>query len=54
MKEITKEEVLNLPEGTQYISYNPFTDNLSMNFASEKDIAHHKYCVPTLKFYIKD
>lgn len=54
MKEITKEEVLNLPEGTQYISYNPFTNNLSMNFANKKDIAHNKYCVPTLKFYIKD
>lgn len=54
MKEITKEEVLNLTEGTQYIVYNPFTNNLRIEVASKKDIAHNKYCEPRLKFYIKE
>lgn len=54
MKEITKEEVLNLIEGTQYVVYNPITNNLSIELANKKDIAHNKYCVPALKFYIKE
>ncbi len=54
MKELTKEEVLNLQEGTQYVVYNPFTDSLSVEIANKKDIAHNKYCEPRLKFYVKE
>lgn len=54
MKEITKEEVLKLPEGTEYVAYNPFTNFLEIEQARKNDIAHNKYCVPTLKFYVKE
>lgn len=54
MREVTKEEILNLNEGTQYIIYNPFTDSLKVEIASKKDVAHNKYCVSNLKFYLKE
>lgn len=54
MKELTKEEVLNLKEGSQYVVYNPFTDRLTLETASKKDIVHNKYCVETLRFYVKE
>lgn len=54
MKELTKEEVLNLKEGTQYVVYNPFIDYLKIEIAGKKDIVHNKYCEPRLKFYVKE
>lgn len=54
MIEVTKNEILELKEGTQYVIYNPFSGLLSIVTAGKKDIAHNKYCVPNLKFYMKE
>ena len=53
MKEVDKKEILELEEGTQYVIYNPYTNSLKIETVSKKDIAHNKYCITTLKFYIK-
>lgn len=52
-KEITKEQVKNLPIGTTYYVYNPLTDSTKEEIASPIDIAHNKYCYDKLKFYIE-
>ena len=51
-KEITKEEVINLPTGTEYIVYNPLTQQEKKEIASPIDIAHNKHCYSELKFYV--
>lgn len=53
MKEISKEEVLNLKTGTEYVIYNPLTKQLKVEIATPVDIAHNKHCYDKLKFYIK-
>ena len=52
-KEITKEEVKNLPTGTVFIVYNPLTNQYKEEVASPIDIAHNKYCYEKLKFFIE-
>ena len=53
MKEITKEEVKELPTGTEYIIFNPLTEQYKKEIATPIDIAHSKYCYEKLKFYIE-
>ena len=53
MKEISKEEVLNLKTGTEYVIWNPLTNQLKVEIATPVDIAHNKHCYDKLKFYIK-
>ena len=53
MKEISKEEVLNLKTGTEYVVWNPLTNQLKVEIATPVDIAHNKHCYDKLKFYIK-
>jgi hypothetical protein len=53
MKEISKEEVLNLKTGTEYVIYNPLSNRLKVEIATPVDIAHNKHCYDKLKFYIK-
>ena len=54
MKEITKEEVLNLKNGTEYVIWNPLTNQLKVEIATPVDIVHNKHCYEKLKFYVKD
>lgn len=54
MKEITKEEALNLKVGTEYIVYNPLTNDYKKEIASPIDIVHNKHCYDKLKFYLED
>ena len=54
MKEITKEEALNLKTGTEYVIWNPLTNQLKVEIATPVDIAHNKHCYDKLKFYIKE
>lgn len=53
MKEISKEEVLKLKVGTEYVIWNPLTNQLKVEIATPVDIAHNKHCYDKLKFYIK-
>jgi len=53
MKEISKEEVLKLKTGTEYVIWNPLTNQLKVEIATPVDIAHNKHCYDKLKFYIK-
>ena len=50
-KELTKEEVLQLEEGTWYSVYNPLTDSYKFERASNHDIAHNKYAYDKLVFF---
>ncbi|MEE3324159.1 MAG: hypothetical protein VZR33_02405 [Methanosphaera sp.] len=52
MKEITKEEVLMLNVGTEFIIYNPLTKQLKIESASPIDIAHNKHCYSELRFFV--
>lgn len=54
MKEISKEEAKNLPNGTKYIVWNPLTQQYKEETATPIDIVHNKYCYDQLKFYLKD
>lgn len=54
MKEITKEEAMNLKTGTAYIVYNPLTNTYKEEIASPIDIVHNKHCYDKLKFYLKE
>ena len=54
MKEITKEEAINLKTGTEYIVYNPLTNDYKKVIASPIDIVHNKYCYEKLKFYLEE
>ena len=45
MKEMTREEIKKLKPGTEFVIYNPL---------SNQDIAHNKHCYENLKFYIKE
>ena len=53
MKELTKEEILQLPTGTDFIIWNPLTKQLKVETTSPIDIVHNKHCYSGLKFYIK-
>lgn len=50
-KELTKEEVLQLEEGSWYSVYNPLTDSYKFERASNQDIAHNKYAYDKLVFF---
>lgn len=54
MKEITKEEVLSLKIGTEYVIWNPLTKQLKVEISTPVDIVHNKHCYEKLKFYVKD
>lgn len=54
MKEITKEEAINLKKGTEYIVYNPLTEQYKKEIASPIDIVHNKHCYEGLKFYLEN
>ena len=54
MKELTKEEVKELKPGTEFIVYNPLTNQFKVEIASPIDISHNKYCYDKLQFYVKD
>ena len=49
--ELSKEEVINLLPGLQYIIYNPLINQIRIETASKKDIAHNKYCYNQLRFF---
>lgn len=53
MIEKTKEEIKSLPNGTEYVVYNPLTKQLKVEIASPIDIVHNKHCYSELKFYVK-
>lgn len=50
-KEITKEEVLKLPEGTDYAIYNPLTDTYKFEKIGKNDIAHNKHAYEGLVYF---
>jgi hypothetical protein len=52
MKQITKEETINLIPGTMYMVYNPLTQLYKEEIAGSKDIVHNKYCYDGLSFYL--
>ena len=54
MIEITREQVLELANGTEYVIYNPLSKQLKIEIASPIDIAHNKHCYDQLKFYVKE
>ena len=54
MKEMTKEEIKELKPGTEFVIYNPLSNQLKVEVSSPTDIAHNKYCYENLKFYIKE
>lgn len=53
MKELTKEEVKELPTGTEYVIWNPLSKQLKVETSSPIDIVHNKHCYSGLKFYVK-
>lgn len=53
MKEISKEELLKLPNGTIYYTYNPLTNTYHEETLGKNDIAHSKYAYDKLKYYLK-
>lgn len=54
MKELTKEEVLNLETGTEYVIYNPLCNTYKIERANIQDIVHNKHCYDKLRFFIID
>lgn len=50
-KEISKEQVLELPEGTDYAVYNPLTDTYKFEKVGMNDIAHNKYAYDKLVYF---
>lgn len=50
-KEITKKEVLELPEGTDYAVYNPLTDTYKFECVGKNDIAHNKHAYEKLAYF---
>ena len=53
LKELTKEEILKLEPGTKYFVYNPFSKNFRMEIVGKNDIAHNKYAVEKLRYYVE-
>lgn len=54
LKEITKDEAKTLPEDTIYYIYNPaFPNELKYEKASRRDLAHNKYAIKELRFFIE-
>lgn len=49
--EITKEQAKELEIGTFYYVYNPLTQQIKEEQASNKDIVHNKYCYKELRFF---
>ena len=54
MKEVDREYVKNLPKGSKYYVFNPYSQMIKEEKASKKDIAHNKYAVFNLKYYIEE
>lgn len=50
-EEITKEQVLELPEGTEYAVYNPLTDTYKFEKVGKNDIAHNKHAYEKLVYF---
>lgn len=49
----TKEEIINLPEGSKYKVYNPLTCSLKEEISGKNDIAHNKYAYDKLEYYVE-
>lgn len=54
MKEISKEELKQMPYGTKYIVYNPLTDTTRESVLDKNSIVFSKYCYSGLKFYLEN
>ena len=54
MKEMNREEIKELKPGTEFVIYNPLSNQLKVEVSGPTDIAHNKYCYENLKFYIKE
>ncbi len=52
MKEITREDAKNLKVGTEYVVFNPLTNQLKIEIASPVDIVHNKHCFDRLRFFV--
>ena len=52
-KQVTKEEILQLPKGDKYYCYNPLTDTKKKKIVGKNDIAHNKYAYAGLKYYLE-
>lgn len=52
MRKVSKEEILKLESGKEYIIFNPLTRQVKIEIASPIDIAHNKHCYDGLEFYI--
>lgn len=52
--EINKEKVIHLLEGTKYYTYNPYTKGVHEEVASKRDVAHNKYVISSLRYFIED
>ncbi len=50
-KEITKEQILEMPEGTDYAVYNPLTDIYKFEKVGKNDIAHNKHAYEKLVYF---
>lgn len=53
MKEISIEEAKLLKVGTEYVIWNPLTNQLKVEIATPVDTVHNKHCYDQLKIYIK-
>ena len=53
MKEISIEEAKSLKVGTEYIIWNPLTNQFKVEIATPVDTVHNKHCYDQLKIYIK-
>ena len=54
MWELTKEEVRQLPDGTQVLIYNPLTERKSLDDAGKKCIANSRYASDKLVYLVFD
>lgn len=49
--ELTKDEAAHLPEGTQVLIYNPFTEDFKLERIGKNCLARHKHASPSLKYF---
>lgn len=52
--EMTKEEAAALPDGTQYLIYNPIFDYYKVEKSGRQSIARCKTALPSLKYFSFD
>lgn len=49
--ELTKDEAARLPEGTQVLIYNPFTDDFKLERIGKNCLARCKHAASNLKYF---